>query len=232
MIYLSKVFKQYPTGENILTDINLKILRGEFIFIVGSSGVGKSTFLKLITKEEEVSSGTIVVDNINLQTMTRKDVPQLRRKIGMIFQDFKLLNNKTVSENVAFALEVIGTSRYEIRKKVPAALKVVGLLSKAENYPQELSGGEKQRVAIARAVVNTPPIILADEPTGNLDPLTSFGIMELLERINQMSGTTIIMATHNQNIVDRARKRVIILENGRIISDRREGAYTLGDRNG
>lgn len=230
MIYFSKVFKQYPNGENILTDIHLKVLRGEFVFVVGSSGVGKSTFLKLITKEEDVSSGTIVVDNINLQTISRKDTAPLRRKIGMIFQDFKLLNNKTVAENVAFALEVIGTSRYEIRKKVPAALKLVGLAQKADSYPGELSGGEKQRVAIARAMVNTPPIILADEPTGNLDPITSYGIMELLDRINQINATTIIMATHNQNIVDRAKKRVIALENGRIIADRKESQYPVRER--
>lgn len=225
LISLDHVGKLYPKGSRpALDDINLSISRGEFIFLVGSSGSGKTTLLSLLLREEEATQGEIHVAGNDLRRMSHRQVPHYRRQIGFIFQDYKLLNNKTVWQNVAFALEVVGASRSTIRRLVTNALNTVGLSGKESNYPHELSGGEAQRVAIARAYVNHPQIILADEPTGNLDPTTSLGIMEVLDAINR-TGTTIVMATHNEEIVNSMRKRVIELHNGCIVRDEQRGSY-------
>lgn len=225
LINLDRVGKLYPRGTRpALENINLSISRGEFIFLVGSSGSGKTTLLSLLLREEEATDGEIRVAGNDLRRISHRQVPQYRRQIGFIFQDYKLLNNKTVWQNVAFALEVVGTNRSTIRRLVSNALQTVGLTGKESNYPHELSGGEAQRVAIARAYVNHPQILLADEPTGNLDPTTSLGIMEVLDAINR-AGTTIVMATHNEEIVNSMRKRVIELHNGNIVRDEEHGSY-------
>lgn len=224
MIYLHNVSKVYPNGALALLNINLHIPPGDFVFLVGPSGAGKSSFMKLIIRQELPTEGQVVVDGKNVARLRRREVTLLRRKVGVIFQDFKLLPDRTVWENVAFALEVTEVSPREIRKKVPAVLELVGLSEKAGVFPHELSGGEQQRVSIARAIVNNPLVLLADEPTGNLDPETSLGIMDLLERINQR-GTTVIMATHNREIVNRMKKRVVALEKGRVVRDERGGTY-------
>ena len=219
LISLDNVSKIYPKGTRpALDDINLDIERGDFVFLVGASGSGKTTLLSLLLREEEATSGEIRVAGNDLRRITNRQVPQYRRSLGFVFQDYKLLNNKTVWENVAFALEVIGTRRSTIKSLVPKVLNTVGLTGKEKNYPHELSGGEQQRVAIARAYVNHPQILLADEPTGNLDPTTSLGIMEVLDAINR-TGTTIVMATHNEEIVNSMRKRVIELHTGKIVRD-------------
>lgn len=224
MIKLENVTKVYK-GENVaLRDAALSIDKGEFVFLVGASGSGKSTFIRLLNREEVPEHGTIYVAGKDIGTLGRWKVPYLRRNIGYIFQDFKLLPNKTVAENVAFALEVIGKPRHVIKKQVPAILELVGLSEKMANFPSELSGGEQQRVSIARAFVNRPLILLADEPTGNLDPQTSVGIMRLLDRINR-TGTTVIMATHDRGIVDTMRRRVIELDRGVIVRDQARGVY-------
>lgn len=225
LITLDHVSKMYPKGAKpALDDVTLHVNRGDFVFLVGASGSGKTTLLSLLLHEEEATDGEIRVSGNDLRRMSPSQVPQYRRNIGFIFQDFKLLNNKTVWQNVAFALEVIGTSRSTIRSLVPKVLKTVGLSGKEKNYPHELSGGEAQRVAIARAYVNHPQILLADEPTGNLDPTTSLGIMEVLDAINR-TGTTIVMATHNEEIVNSMRKRVVELHAGKIVRDQAHGSY-------
>ena len=225
LISLEHVSKVYPKGTRpALDDINLDINRGDFVFLVGASGSGKTTLLSLLLREEEVTDGEIRVAGNDLRRLSSRQVPHYRRSIGFIFQDYKLLNNKTVWENVAFALEVIGTSRSTIKSLVPKVLQTVGLTGKEDSYPHELSGGEAQRVAIARAYVNHPQILLADEPTGNLDPTTSLGIMEVLDAINR-TGTTVVMATHNEEIVNSMRKRVVELHTGKIVRDEQQGSY-------
>lgn len=225
LIALDHVSKVYPKGTRpALDDVNLDIERGDFVFLVGASGSGKTTLLSLLLREEEATDGEIRVAGNDLRRLTNRQVPQYRRSIGFVFQDYKLLVNKTVWQNVAFALEVIGTRRSAIKSLVPQVLQTVGLTGKENNYPHELSGGEQQRVAIARAYVNHPQILLADEPTGNLDPTTSLGIMEVLDAINR-TGTTIVMATHNEEIVNSMRKRVIELHTGKIVRDEAQGSY-------
>lgn len=225
LIALDHVSKVYPKGTRpALDDVNLDIERGDFVFLVGASGSGKTTLLSLLLREEEATDGEIRVAGNDLRRLTNRQVPQYRRSIGFVFQDYKLLVNKTVWQNVAFALEVIGTRRSAIKSLVPQVLQTVGLTGKENNYPHELSGGEQQRVAIARAYVNHPQILLADEPTGNLDPTTSLGIMEVLDAINR-TGTTIVMATHNEEIVNSMRKRVIELLTGKIVRDEAQGSY-------
>ncbi|WEV74525.1 cell division ATP-binding protein FtsE [Bifidobacterium sp. ESL0798] len=225
LITLDKVSKIYPKGTRPALDhINLDIERGDFVFLVGASGSGKTTLLSLLLREEEATDGEIRVAGNDLRRLNARQIPQYRRSIGFIFQDYKLLNNKTVWQNVAFALEVIGTRRSTIKSLVPKVLETVGLTGKEKNYPHELSGGEAQRVAIARAYVNHPQILLADEPTGNLDPTTSLGIMEVLDAINR-TGTTIVMATHNEEIVNSMRKRVVELHAGKIVRDEAKGSY-------
>ena len=224
MIKLENVTKQYKGGTVALRGASADIQKGEFVFLVGQSGSGKSTFIRLLNKEETPDEGRIIVAGKDLGELSGWRVPYLRRNIGCIFQDFKLLPKKTVYENVAFALEVIGRPKHVVKKQVPAILDLVGLGSKIDNFPSELSGGEQQRVSIARAFVNRPLILLADEPTGNLDPATSVGIMRLLDRINR-TGTTVVMATHDRSIVDTMRRRVIELDRGSIIRDQARGVY-------
>jgi cell division transport system ATP-binding protein len=225
VIRLQNVTKIYPSQTRpALNDVSVEIGKGEFVFLVGQSGSGKSTFLRLILKEERATSGQVHVAGKDLARLSSWKVPALRRQVGTVFQDFRLLNNKTVQENVAFALEVIGRPRTQIAKVVPEVLDLVGLAGKEGRKPDELSGGEQQRVAIARAFVNRPMILIADEPTGNLDPTTSVGIMRLLDRINR-TGTTVVMATHDDDIVDQMRKRVIELEGGRLVRDQSRGVY-------
>jgi cell division transport system ATP-binding protein len=224
MIRLESVTKAYKGTTVALRDVTVDIQKGEFVFLVGPSGSGKSTFLHLLTKEETPDAGKIWVAGKDLDTLSHWKVPYLRRNIGCIFQDFRLLPNKTVYENVAFALEVIGRPGHVVRSQVPQILDLVGLGKKMSNYPDELSGGEQQRVSIARAFVNRPLILLADEPTGNLDPTTTEGIMRLLDRINR-TGTTVVMATHDQHIVDSMRRRVIELDRGSVVRDQTRGVY-------
>ena len=224
MIELREVTKEYSKGVAALNGINLKIEQGEFVFIVGDSGSGKSTLIKLIMKELEPTSGTIIVNGNNLSRMKHRRVPMYRRNIGVVFQDFRLLPNKTVYENVAFAMRVIEAPSRIIRRNVPAVLALVGLGQKGRSYPNQLSGGEQQRTALARAIVNNPPILICDEPTGNLDPDTAWGIMQLLDDINKR-GTTIVMATHAKDIVDAMQKRVVTLKRGHIIRDIEKGGY-------
>jgi cell division transport system ATP-binding protein len=227
VIRFQSVTKKYKETVLALDDVSVEVSKGEFVFLVGASGSGKSTFVRLVLKEEEPTSGEIWVAGKQLKSLPAWKVPFLRRSIGTVFQDFKLLPTKTVSENVAFALEVIGRPRHVIAKMVPEVLELVSLGDKTGNYPHELSGGEQQRVAIARAFVNRPLIMLADEPTGNLDPSTSVDIMRLLDRINR-TGTTVVMATHDQAIVDSMRRRVIELERGKVIRDQARGVYGYG----
>lgn len=226
MIQFQKVSKVYSNGATALNGVNLVVEKGEFLFLVGPSGAGKTTFMKLVIRRELPTEGCVYVGRKNLHLMKEHDLPVFRRNIGFVFQDYKLLPNKTVFENVAFALEVIEASHKDISKQVPAVLELVGLKDKAKVFPLELSGGEQQRVSMARAIVNRPILLLADEPTGNLDPDTSWGIMDLLLEINKR-GTTIIMATHNKVIVDRMRRRVIALENGQVIRDEQKGVYEI-----
>jgi cell division transport system ATP-binding protein len=224
MIKLESVTKVYKGDVVALRDASADIQKGEFVFLVGPSGSGKSTMLRLLNKEETPEHGRIFVAGKDIGQLNQWKVPYLRRNIGCVFQDFKLLTNKTVYENVAFALEVIGRPKHVIKTQVPAILELVGLAKKMDNYPHELSGGEQQRVSIARAFVNRPLILLADEPTGNLDPATSVGIMRLLDRINR-TGTTVVMATHDRSIVDTMRRRVIELDRGVIVRDQSRGVY-------
>jgi cell division transport system ATP-binding protein len=225
MIVFHSVTKIYEHDVVALRDVSFVIEKGEFVFIVGASGSGKSTLIRLLLKEIEPTSGRIIVGARDLGRLKRSKIPHLRRNVACVFQDFKLLPNRTAFENVAYALKVQGEGRAEIRKKVPEVLNLVGLASKTTSYPDELSGGEQQRVSIARAVVNHPPLLVCDEPTGNLDPDTSVGIMQLLYRINR-GGTTILMVTHDREMVDKMRKRVIALDEGRLARDERRGGYT------
>lgn len=228
MIALRNVTKFYVPEKPALADCNVEIGAGEFVFLVGHSGSGKSTFIRLMLRELLPTRGQIIVAGQDLVKMKNWKVPYLRRNIGCVFQDFKLLPNKTSFENVAFALEVIGKSKHVIRTQVPEVLRLVGLEDKVDSYPDELSGGEQQRVSIARAFVNRPPLLLCDEPTGNLDPQTSLGIMKLLERINN-TGTTVLVATHDRDMVDNMRRRVIALEGGRVVRDQDRGVYGYVD---
>ncbi|NLI67531.1 MAG: cell division ATP-binding protein FtsE [Bacilli bacterium] len=224
MIIMKDVHKTYDNGVTAVNGINIKIDQGEFVYIVGPSGAGKSTFIRLIYREEVPTKGEIYINDIELSKLKEKEIPFLRRQIGVIFQDFKLLPRLTVYENVAFALEVIEMPPDKIRERVMEVLDLVGLKHKARSYPSELSGGEQQRVAIARAISNYPKIVIADEPTGNLDPDTSWTIMRILEEIN-MRGTTVIMATHSKEIVNTVKKRVIAIENGMVVRDEEQGVY-------
>jgi cell division transport system ATP-binding protein len=227
MIKFEHVTKLYKDSVVALSDVSLEIAKGEFVFIVGPSGSGKSTFIRTLLKEEEPSQGAVWVAGKNITKLSRWKVPELRRNIGTVFQDFKLLPNKTVFQNVAFALEVIGKPKHVIDQRVPEIIELVGLGDKLNNYPDELSGGEQQRVSVARAFVNRPLILLADEPTGNLDPATSVEIMKLLDRINRI-GTTVLMATHDNAIVDAMRRRVIELDSGKVVRDQSRGVYGYG----
>jgi cell division transport system ATP-binding protein len=224
MIFFDAVTKIYDPNVVALSEVSFAIEKGEFVFLVGPSGSGKSTMVKLLLKEVEPSTGRIIVGGRELARLKGSKVPMLRRNIGCVFQDFKLLPNRTAYENIAYALKVQGENKRTIRTKVPEVLNLVGLSHKTSSYPDELSGGEQQRVSIARAFVNHPPLLICDEPTGNLDPDTSVGIMQLLYRINR-TGTTVVMATHDREMVDKMRRRVIALENGRLIRDERRGGY-------
>ena len=224
LIRIKGVEKQYKNGVTAIYNLNLSIKKGDFIFVIGASGSGKSTLRKLLHREEKPKKGQIIVGGIDVAKLRNSKVYKLRRKIGVIFQDYKLLPKLNVYENVAFALEIFGLPAHEVKEKTIKAIELVGLKNKAKQYPHQLSGGEKQRVAIARAIVNGPKLLLCDEPTGNLDPDTSMGIMKVLDVINQM-GTTIIMATHDKMIVDSMKKRVLFLKNGELLKDFEEGTY-------
>ena len=224
MIRFKNVSKIFNNNVKALSDVNIDIEKGEFVFLVGPSGAGKSTFIRLILKEVEPTTGKVIVGDTELEKLNRKSTPYFRRKIGMVFQDFRLIPNLNVYENVAFAMKVVEASPREIRRRVPMVLSLVGLSHKYKMFPNELSGGEQQRVSLARAMVNNPSILIADEPTGNLDPETAKEIMELLDDVNK-AGTTILMATHAKNIVDDMKKRVIALENGEIVRDEKRGMY-------
>ncbi|MBQ2800180.1 MAG: cell division ATP-binding protein FtsE [Lachnospiraceae bacterium] len=228
MIILDNVSKSYASGQPALNGINLHIKQGEFVFIVGNSGSGKSTLIKLLLKELEPTEGKIIVNGKELGTMKRKYIPKYRRKIGVVFQDFRLLKDRNVYENIAFAQRIIQTPIREIKKQVPRMLSMVGLAEKYKSYPKQLSGGEQQRVALARALVNNPDLLLADEPTGNLDPKNSWEIMKLLEQINK-KGTTVLVVTHNREIVDAMQKRVVTMQKGIIVSDEEKGGYIYED---
>ena len=222
MIEFKGVYKTYDNGTKALNDVNIKINDGEFVFILGPSGAGKSTFIKLITREEKPNAGEIICNGYSLSKLKRKDVPYFRRTMGIVFQDFRIIPKMTVYDNVAFAMRVIGASNKEIRKRVPNILNIVGLSDKAKNYPNELSGGEKQRVGLARALVNNPEMIIADEPTGNVDPEMSYEIVELFNEINRI-GTTVIMVTHEHQLVRRFNHRVIMIEDGAVVADNAKG---------
>ena len=227
MISLRGVSLIYPNGVRALDGVSLEIAKGDFVFLVGHSGTGKSSMLRLLYREQLPTSGEIIVDGIRVDKLKRGRIPALRRHLGVVFQDFKLLSDKTVWENVAFAMQVTGAHTKDVMRQVPRALDLVGLAHKSRMYPGELSGGEQQRAAIARALVNNPKILLCDEPTGNLDPSNTTEIMELLLRIN-LKGTTVVVATHNQAVVDRMRRRVVRLEDGKIVTDEERGYYYLG----
>jgi cell division transport system ATP-binding protein len=224
LIKFSGVSKEYKNGVNALSNINVHIGKGEFVYLVGSSGAGKSTMIKLLLKEEEPTSGRIFLKGNEITKVKNRRIPYIRRDIGVVFQDFRLLPNKTVYENVAFAMEILGTHPKDIRRRIPMILSMVDLSRKASSYPEQLSGGEQQRVSIARAIVNNPPVLIADEPTGNLDPETALEIMKALMDINAR-GTTILMATHAREIVNNMRKRVLALEHGKLVRDEERGGY-------
>lgn len=224
MIILENVSKSYSAGAPAVNNVSIHIKKGEFVFIVGDSGAGKSTLMKLMLKELEPTSGKIYINGKYLNLMKHRKIPMLRRDIGMVFQNFRLLNDRNVYDNVAFAQRVVEAPAKVIRRKVPAMLSMVGLAEKYKSYPRELSGGEQQRVALARALINNPPILLADEPTGNLDPKNSWEIMNLLDEINKR-GTTVVVVTHNREIVDAMQKRVIAIQKGMVVSDERKGGY-------
>ena len=225
---MRQVTKVYPGGHVGLERVSLRVDRGEFVFLVGPTGCGKTTLIKTLIRELEPTEGEVLIAGRDISTLPDKKVPQLRRRIGTVFQDFKLLPSRSVYDNVAYALQVIGASRAEIRRKVPDALRLVGLADKVRSFPDQLSGGEQQRLSVARAFVNHPPLLLADEPTGNLDPNTSIGIMQVLYRINR-TGTTVVVVTHDREMVDKMRRRVIALEDGRVVRDQAAGTYTSRD---
>lgn len=225
LIRISDVTKQYKNGVTAVYDLNLKIKKGDFVFVIGGSGSGKSTLIKMLYREEKPTRGEIILGGLNVAKLRNRKVYKLRRKLGIVFQDYRLLPKATVYENVAFALEVIGAKTEEIQVKTLKALELVGLKGKVRNYPDQLSGGEQQRVAIARAIVNEPKLMLCDEPTGNLDPEMSMEIMKVLENINETLGTTIIMATHDKDIVNKMKKRVIVMKEGRLVKDYEKGTY-------
>ena len=225
LIELKNIYKRYPNGVTALCDVNLEISKGEFVFIIGASGSGKSTLIKLLYRQEKPSRGEVYVGGVNVSKLRNGKVYKLRRKLGIVFQDYKLLPKLTVYENVAFALEVYGLPESDIRKRTLKAIEQVGLKDKLRSYPDELSGGEQQRVSIARAIVNDPKVLICDEPTGNLDPETSMEIMEVIDDINKELGTTIIMATHAKDIVNKMKKRVVTLDKGLIIKDTMKGNY-------
>ena len=226
LIRVINVEKQYKNGVTALYNLNLNIKKGEFVFVIGASGSGKSTLIKMMYREEKPTKGQIIIGGINVAKLRNGKVYKLRRKLGVVFQDYKLLPKLNVYENVAFALECIGMHKSEIRARVIKVLKLVGLKEKVKSYPDQLSGGEQQRVAIARAIVNEPKLLICDEPTGNLDPVTSMEIMSVLEAVNKKLGTTIIMATHDKDIVNRMKKRVIMLDRGQLKKDSMEGAFS------
>ena len=224
IVELRRASKVYPGGHSALERVSLRVDRGEFVFLVGPTGCGKSTLIKLLIRELEPTEGEVLIAGRDIATLDAKRIPYLRRRIGTVFQDFKLLPSRTVYDNVAYALQVIGAPRSEIRSKVPDALRLVGLADKTSSFPDQLSGGEQQRLSVARAFVNHPPLLLADEPTGNLDPATSIGIMQTLYRINK-TGTTVVVVTHDREMVDKMRRRVIGLDAGRVVRDQSAGMY-------
>lgn len=228
VIAIRDVSKIYPNGTVALDGISIDIHKGEFVFFVGSSGAGKSTLVKLLLKEENPTSGSISIDGVTINTLKRRQIPYFRRKLGVVFQDFRLLPDKTVAENVAFAMHIVEASKREITRQVPRVLSIVGLGDKADVFPRQLSGGEQQRVSLTRAIVNNPALLIADEPTGNLDPDTAWEIMKILKEINQR-GTTVIMATHARDIVNYMRQRVVTLNGGKVIRDLERGGYGLED---
>ncbi|MCI5723540.1 MAG: cell division ATP-binding protein FtsE [Erysipelotrichaceae bacterium] len=229
MIQCTHVYKRYKNGTNALYDINLSVDQGEFVYVIGPTGSGKSTLIKLMDAEEVATKGDVKVVGINVGELSKRQIPIYRRNIGVVFQDYKLLPHKTVFENIAYALEVIGMKKEQIRKRTLEIMKVVGLGDKGNSFPKELSGGQQQRVAIARAIANRPKVLIADEPTGNLDPAKSDEIMDLLQQINERYGTTVVMVTHDITLVNRYRKRTIVLEQGHIVADRSEGGYVRHD---
>ena len=225
LITIKNVNKRYKNGVTAIYDLNVKIKKGDFVFVIGGSGSGKSTFIKMLYREEKPTSGEIILGGINVAKLRNSKVYKLRRRLGIVFQDYKLLPKLTVYENVAFTLEVIGAKKSEIKKKTLKAIELVGLKAKTRNYPDQLSGGEQQRVAIARAIVNNPKLLICDEPTGNLDSKMGMEIMDVLETINQTMGTTIIMATHAKDIVNKMKKRVLVIKDGRLVKDYEKGKY-------
>ena len=229
-IKFRNVEKTYKNGVNAVYDMNLDIKKGEFVFVIGASGSGKSTLIKMLYREERPTNGEIYVGGINVAKVKNNKVYKLRRKIGIVFQDYKLLPKLTVYENVAFALEIYGLPTNEVKRKVLKALDLVGLKSKTKSYPNQLSGGEQQRVAIARAIVNSPKLLICDEPTGNLDPDTSLEVMKVIEKINDL-GTTVVMATHDREMVNKMKKRVVLLDNGKLLKDYEKGSYTHYESN-
>ncbi|MBW9212664.1 MULTISPECIES: cell division ATP-binding protein FtsE [Terrabacteria group] len=230
MIECKSVYKRYKSGTNALYDVNLNIDQGEFVYIIGPTGSGKSTLIKMFNAEEVPTKGDIKMIGINVGKLRRRQIPLFRRNIGVVFQDYKLLPAKTVSENVAYALEVIGMRKHQIQVRVKEVLSVVGLEDKGDSFPKQLSGGQQQRVAIARAIANRPKVLVADEPTGNLDPTKSDEIMELLKRINKLYGSTVLMVTHDLTIVNKYRNRTIVLEHGHVVADLKEGGYVRHDQ--
>ena len=229
MIQFTNVYKRYKNGTNALYDINLSVDQGEFVYVIGPTGSGKSTLIKLMDAEEMCTKGNVKVVGIDVGELSKRQIPIYRRNIGVVFQDYKLLPHLTVFENIAYALEVIGMKKAQIRKRTIEVMKVVGLSEKGNSFPKELSGGQQQRVAIARAIANRPKVLIADEPTGNLDPAKSDEIMDLLQEINQRYGTTVVMVTHDITLVNKYRKRTIVLEQGHIVADRSEGGYVRHD---
>ena len=227
LIKVEHAYKIYKNGTTAVADLSVSIDKGEFVFVIGSTGSGKSTFIKMLYREEKPTKGSVIVGGIDVAKLRNSKVYKLRRKLGVVFQDFRLLPKLNVYENVAFALETLGLPNDEIRPKVLKAIEAVGLKEKTRNLPSELSGGEQQRVAIARAIVNDPKLLICDEPTGNLDPETSRGIMKILDKINRELGTTIIMATHDKDLVNRMKKRVLVIENGVLASDTKKGSYKV-----
>ena len=229
MIQCNHVYKRYKNGTNALYDINLSVDQGEFVYVIGPTGSGKSTLIKLMDAEEMCTKGNVKVVGIDVGELSKRQIPIYRRNIGVVFQDYKLLPHLTVFENIAYALEVIGMKKAQIRKRTTEVMKVVGLSEEGNSFPKELSGGQQQRVAIARAIANRPKVLIADEPTGNLDPAKSDEIMDLLQEINQRYGTTVVMVTHDITLVNKYRKRTIVLEQGHIVADRSEGGYVRHD---